>query len=186
MQAMTTRNTRTETETRGATGKGPRVIALIALLAGSLILASGCAANRASQSFIFDGRVDDLVVDLDSGDVIVTGTDHEETRVEVDLICRGGNPEYSVGQSGGKVSVTGRAGWRGEEACSGTVRISAPRHASLDVSVSRGDVAVTGVEGEVAIETFEGDISCDDAASQVELRTETTAVASAAPSVVFQ
>jgi hypothetical protein len=54
------------------------------------------------------------------------------------------------------------------------------------VSVARGDVEVAGVEGEVAVETFAGDIACDAPSHLVEIKTDTTAVASAAPSVVFQ
>ena len=161
-------------------------VAATAVLVGCLVWASGCAANRSFQSFVFDGAIEDVLVDLDSGDVIVTGTDDEETRVEVDLICRGGTPEYDVEHEGGKVSVTGRAGWAGEEACDGTVRIAAPRNASLDVSVARGDVAVKGVEGEVAVETFAGDIECDAPTHLVEIKTDTTAVAAAGPSVFFQ
>lgn len=158
----------------------------LALALVSLTLATGCAAKRASQSFVFDGTVEDVVVDLDSGDVVVTGSDQDQTRVEVDLACRGGAPEYAVNLEGGRVNVSGRAGWAGEEACDGTVRITTPKRASLEISVSRGDVAVQGVEGEIAIETFDGDIECDARSHQVQMKTDTTAVASSAPSVVFQ
>jgi hypothetical protein len=158
----------------------------LALAAGiaCLFLASGCGANRASQSFVFDGDIEDIVVDLESGDVVVTGNDEGRTEVEVDLICRGGAPEYAVDAEGGRVNVVGRANWRGEEACGGTVRISTPRDASIDVSVGQGDVAVAGVEGEVAIETFDGDIECDAPDHQVEITTY-PAVATAAPSFVI-
>lgn len=188
MQGKDKQTTETETDNPAAETTGRRSISLAAtaLLVGCLVWASGCAAKRASQSFVFDGVVEDVAVDLDSGDVVVTASDTDQTRVEVDLICRGGTPEYAVGFEGGRIDVSGRAGWAGEESCSGTVRIAAPRSASLDISVSKGDVEVRGIEGEIAIETFEGDIECDARSHQVKMKTDPAAVASSSPSVVFQ
>jgi hypothetical protein len=176
------------TETRINTSKRTRDRSLvaIALLLSGVVCTTGCAANRASQGFVFNGNVEDVVVDLEAGDVIVTGTDNGRTTVDLDLACRGGAPEYDVTYDEGRVVVSGRAGWRGEEACDGTVRIAAPERASLNVSVSRGDVAVQGIEGEVAIETFAGDIECEAATHQVEITTDPTEIAAAAPSVIFQ
>jgi hypothetical protein len=151
----------------------------------AVVLITGCATSRVSRSYVFTNKVDDLLVDMDAGDVIVTGTDRNSTKVEVDLVCKGGDPGHSVDLADGRLDVETHANWRGEGACGGTVRIETPKRASVDVSVGRGDVAVNGVEGQVQVETFEGDIECDGKTDQIAMKTIDSGLSSG-PGIIFQ
>ena len=126
MKGSKTNQATNETIINTTSATRARSLVAIALLLCGVISATGCAVNRASQGFVFNGNVENVVVDLEAGDVIVTGTDDGRTTVDLVLTCRGGTPEYDVTYDEGRVVVSGRAGWRGEEACDGTVRIAAP------------------------------------------------------------
>jgi hypothetical protein len=149
-------------------------LAALGLVLCYLAFGAGCATSRIAESYTFDGSATAVRVDLEAGDVVVTGTDGDVTRVDVALECRGGTPRHRVDLSGSTLRVDARSGWAGEERCDGVVRIAIPRTASVEASVLRGDVAVADIDGRIDVETYEGDILYGSAASAVALKSETT------------
>jgi hypothetical protein len=160
-------------------------IAALGLLVGYLVFGTGCATTRVSESYTFDGSAANLAVDVEAGDVVVTGTDEAVTRVDVELVCQGGTPSHAVRLDAETLRVDARAGWAGRSRCGGRVSIATPRRTSIAANVQRGDVAVSDIDGRIEVETLEGDITYGSTASRVALRSESTDAPSSGPGVHF-
>jgi hypothetical protein len=137
--------------------------------AAFVLLLAGCLPRSARESFAIPEPVERVVVRVDTGEVLVTGSvGATGATVDVELDCRTVVPDYEVRADGGTLRVALAAG-TDASACTGRFEIVVPRQASLDLRTGVGDVRVANLRGSVSVVTYDGSVSLTDVAGTLDV-----------------
>lgn len=143
---------------------GLGVLGALAVAMGSLTIANQVMEQHDRSSFTAT-EVRALVVEVDSGNVTLVPTTGEERQVDVDSTMEWAwsQPSTDHVTADGVLTITADCPAVGVGNCSVDHRIGVPAGIDVDVTVSSGNVTVTGLDlPDVDISTDSGDISATD------------------------
>lgn len=106
------------------------------------------------------------IVDLTSmrGDIIVTGWDRREARIQASV--ERGIMDFELSSS--RVTIEERRGQNRSRSSDTRYEVSVPRGVRVIARTNSGDISITGSGGEVEANTTNGDITITDVAGRVE------------------
>jgi hypothetical protein len=135
----------------------PRLIGRLLLCFGAVPgVACGVAVE---ESFIVREPVRRIVLQLDTGDARVEGTDDDHVQVTVELGGLSSKTPHRRVEDG--VLYLDYACER-QELCGGDLIVRAPRGVELDARMDRGDLRIDGLRGEVEARMRSGEIFVSD------------------------
>lgn len=122
-----------------------------------LTLVPACSERDEARSFEFDEQISRVIVDVDRGDIHVSGGDGESSQVDVLTSWRSARePDVDVWASDGTLHVKGDC--PEVAVCDTEVYIDVPAGAELELDVRTGDLELEGLDGTVIAEITTGTI----------------------------
>lgn len=117
----------------------------------------------------------DLILNTESGDIVVTPWDNEE--VEVKIV---GNEiakermKFSFNENDNKIEITGKregSGWSWFSSMKLKYEIKVPTTFNIKISTAGGDIKAGGIKGKITLNTSGGDIWADRCTGSIEANT---------------
>jgi DUF4097 and DUF4098 domain-containing protein YvlB len=124
--------------------------------------------STATQIEVFDGEVDQLVIDVTGGVDLVAGNSTELTITRQWLFA--GEPTVTVDHQSGVARVEGECSWY-QISCSTSVSGTVSADAIIEVLASAGSISVAGTTSAVDLETSAGSVNVDDITGKARLVT---------------
>jgi len=160
----------------------------VVLLAGAfqvIVFGVPWLGDKATEHETFDREITQLVVDADSSDIRVFGSDLPGVKVTRKLTWHSGKPAYSETWEGTTLTIQ-PLGCDGRGTCDLDYSISLPDDTKVQLETSSGDVETFGLTGDQTIGAQSGDVHVTDSSGRVTVRTSSgdVGVRAAAPTSV--
>jgi DUF4097 and DUF4098 domain-containing protein YvlB len=140
---------------------------------------AGCTPHSQTAELEIPGAIERVVVELESGDVRIVGSDRQGARVGSRLRWRGSRaPELVSRLDAGTLSLGMECGALSE--CSIDVDVALPRAVAVDVHGTTGDVELVEIDGTAAVEQTTGTIALTGLRGDLDLETTTGDIEGAA------
>jgi DUF4097 and DUF4098 domain-containing protein YvlB len=150
-----------------------RAARVLAVCLPLLSLAAHAAEKRLDKTFdVSPGGT--LTVDADGSDITVTGSDGNQVAVQIVVKSQGFVPHMDLGaeQTSGGVSVTAKqSGWISLGYMTSSVQVQVPKHYSVELKTSGGDIKVAHLQGNAWGKTSGGDVDVKDVHGPVNMHT---------------
>jgi hypothetical protein len=149
---------------------------LVLLSLSSIVVLPACSESDDAQSFEFDEEISRVIVDVDRGDIHISGDAEGPSTVDVLSTWRSTrDPDVDVWESDGTLHVKGDC--PEVAVCDTEVYIDVPAGAELELDLRTGDLEIEGLDGDVIAEVTTGTVEGYDLGSDnVDVRTTTGSV----------
>jgi hypothetical protein len=137
---------------------------LVALIAAAVLIGAGLflwlmPVSNASQTEVFEGDVNMLVIEV-TGGVSLQGGERTELTITKEWLFAG-EPSVVTEHENGVARVTGKCSWW-QIRCTTSVSGTVASDAIIEVTASAGSIEVSGTTGGVDLETSAGSVRADD------------------------
>ncbi|HEX6220247.1 MAG TPA: DUF4097 family beta strand repeat-containing protein [Acidimicrobiia bacterium] len=144
------------------------LLAVFIVVGASILVVWLIPASKATQTEVFEGEVDQLVIDV-TGDVSLAAGESTQMTVTKEWLFAG-EPSVVTGHENGIARLTGECSWW-QIRCTTSVSGTVTTDAAIEVTTAAGSIEVSGTTGGVDLETSAGSVHADDVVGPARLET---------------
>jgi DUF4097 and DUF4098 domain-containing protein YvlB len=129
---------------------------LSVLIVGLALLIAACGAASEVTDIDITEPYDSILIQIDTGDVVIGGNDEGETTIAATLSYSGTAPEVTAEVTEGTLVISD--GCAGADDCSVAYTISVPESSALVAEVGEGRVTIANLRADISATTGSGEV----------------------------